>query len=137
MAAGAWSIEDAIRATRARAAAVGRSRGARSTMLSTTAAPTAVEKLAQRSWLPVYVTGYNGPNQTILGGETSAVHDMAMLLQAEGYVTRSPAGPLCLPHASVSGCPTGTAHCAGYRAPRAASRAAAQQCHESLRRRTG
>ena len=89
VAAGAWSLEQAIVATRARAESIRGSRHARGALLSTTASPEIVDALAVRHQIAVYVTSHNGPEQTVLGGTHDAVVAMSTLLQKAGYPTRS------------------------------------------------
>ncbi len=93
VAAGVWNLEQAIRGTRARSDGIAASRSARGAMVSTTAPPDTIERLAAQQRLAVYVTSHNGPEQTVLAGTGEAVAAISTVLQAEGYVTR----PLAVP----------------------------------------
>jgi len=91
VASGAWTLEQAIRVTRARCEAVDASQLAEGTMLSTTATPETARGLAVG--LDAWVTNHNAPDQTVMGGTQAAMVEVARRLGAAGYDAR----PLAVP----------------------------------------
>jgi len=84
-AAGVWTLEQAIRVTRARGELVAASRGRQGVLMATTAPPDVVERLRSVAGGEVYVALHNAPDQTVVGGERGAVARLETLLAAEGF----------------------------------------------------
>jgi acyl transferase domain-containing protein len=87
VAAGAWSLETAIRATLARCAAINACEGDRGRLLST-AAPLDVSEEICRETGDAYVANCNAPDQTVLGGGADAIAKARVRLEQAGFVTR-------------------------------------------------
>ncbi len=85
VAAGAWTLEQAIRVTRARCEAIEASQMAEGAMLSTTAPPEVVERLAAAIPGTLCVANHNAPDQTVAGGQREAVLDLEARLASEGF----------------------------------------------------
>jgi len=85
VAAGAWTMEQAIRITRARCDAIEASEQARGVMLSTTAPPEVVERLTAGIEGTICVANHNAPDQTVVGGQQEAVSELQSRLASEGF----------------------------------------------------
>jgi acyl transferase domain-containing protein len=85
VAAGAWTLEQAIRITRARCEAIEASPQAEGVMLSTAAPPEAVERLASGIRGTLCMANHNAPDQTVVGGEREAVLQLEARLGSEGF----------------------------------------------------
>ncbi|HYB72701.1 MAG TPA: C45 family autoproteolytic acyltransferase/hydrolase [Candidatus Sulfotelmatobacter sp.] len=85
VAAGAWTLEQAIRVTRARCEAIEASPQADGVMLSTTAPPEAVQRLAAGIPGTLCVANHNAPDQTVVGGRREAVLQLESRLASEGF----------------------------------------------------
>ncbi len=93
VAAGAWSLEQAIGATAARCRSIDTTwTGPESQMLSTSAPADVVQRLIG-SLAEVYVSHHNAPDQTVVAGRTASVDELAARLRAERFDTR----PLAVP----------------------------------------
>jgi acyl transferase domain-containing protein len=84
VAAGAWTLEQALDMTRVRAEAIWASRGAGGAMLSVQAAAAEIESLARNYGLDVHLTHANAPRQTVFGGQRETIGKLASLLGAHG-----------------------------------------------------
>jgi len=93
VASGAWTLEDAITVTKARADAIASNGATRGAMLSTGANAAEIDALVARFGSRVYVTHYNAPNQTVVGGERAAIDEFARLLHASAIDSRLLAVP--------------------------------------------
>ena len=93
IAAGSWSFEAAIRATRARCAAIDACRNSKGIMLSTSAPAEIVEHLCQEVNGMVSISHRNAPDQTVVGGRPDAVSQLDEAIQHEGYQTKLLAVP--------------------------------------------
>jgi acyl transferase domain-containing protein len=85
VAAGAWSLETAIRLTRARCGFIEASPRSSGVLLSTTAPPEVVRRLIAGISGTLAIANYNAPDQTVVGGEGDAVGQIGSLLVAEGF----------------------------------------------------
>ncbi|XZE54409.1 C45 family autoproteolytic acyltransferase/hydolase [Planctomycetaceae bacterium SH139] len=87
--AGVWSWEAAVRAGQARARAVVNHCRAGGAMLCTDADAQTVESLCrtirERKQGGVYLANHNAPRQSVIGGETAALHAVSQLLESEGF----------------------------------------------------
>ncbi|HEX3725222.1 MAG TPA: beta-ketoacyl synthase N-terminal-like domain-containing protein, partial [Pirellulales bacterium] len=93
VAAGAWSVEQAIGATRARAKAIESNwSGPESQMVSTTATLEAVQR-ELRGLADVYLSHHNAPDQTVVAGRATNVRQLAERLRGQGFDIR----PLAVP----------------------------------------
>jgi acyl transferase domain-containing protein len=88
VAAGAWSLAEALDATRARAEGIAASRGARGAMLSAGTTPAEIHTLIDQYQLEVFVTHHNAPCQTVVGGERDAIQRLSDVLQQHGIDAR-------------------------------------------------
>lgn len=88
LAAGAWDFENAVRATRARCAAIEARPETRGVMMSVHAPAAAIEKHLKRLAGRAYVSCYNAPEQTVVGGSKSAVLALAECLARENVRTQ-------------------------------------------------
>jgi malonyl CoA-acyl carrier protein transacylase/NAD(P)-dependent dehydrogenase (short-subunit alcohol dehydrogenase family) len=86
VAAGSWTLEQAIRVTRARCRAVEASPAANGAMLSTTAPADAVERLIASG--DAYIANYNAPDQTVIGGDKETISRLSERLGADGFEAR-------------------------------------------------
>ncbi len=93
LAAHAWTVETAIRATRVRCEAIEASRGSCGAMLSVLLAAPALEKICRALGGALYLANYNAPQQTVVGGSTPDIQRLAARLQAEGVTARVLAVP--------------------------------------------
>lgn len=87
VACGAWTLEQAIRITRARCDAIEASASCRGVMFSTNATVELVTQLAAEVEGGAYVANHNAPDQVVMGGEEEAALQMQKLLQREGFET--------------------------------------------------
>jgi acyl transferase domain-containing protein len=85
VAAGALTLEDAIRATRIRADLVRSSRGGPCRLLATNAPAETAGRIIETSGLPVHVAIRNAPGQTVLGAAQGDLDRLVPLLEAGGY----------------------------------------------------
>ena len=81
VAAGAWSLEEAILATRDRCDAVSRCGQTPTRMMSLTTSRSVVEDLLRASGEAVYFCAENGPEQSVVGGAELAVAAFAEVCQ--------------------------------------------------------
>lgn len=88
IAAGAWTLEQAIRATRARCDLIEATEGADGAMLSTTAPAELVERFADEINGAVHVANYNAPDQTVVAGDKEAVAEIDSRLTSAGFENR-------------------------------------------------
>jgi acyl transferase domain-containing protein len=86
VAAGSWTLDQAIRVTRARCVAVEASPLANGAMLSTTAPLDMLEGFIGSG--DVYIANYNALDQTVIGGNKETVARLSERLGAEGFETR-------------------------------------------------
>jgi len=93
VASGAWTFEEAARATRARCAAIEQFPDARGSMVSSTAPYDVVEQLCREVDGKVFVSHENAPDQTVAAGYHESIHGLAERLQAHGFTTRILAVP--------------------------------------------
>jgi acyl transferase domain-containing protein len=94
-AAGSWSLEQALRVTQVRANAINASRSGHGGLMSVDAAADRVASLISQHRCRVYVTHYNAPQQTVVGGDDRSLAEFSALLMAEGLTPR----PLPVPSA--------------------------------------
>ena len=93
VAAGSWTLEQAIGTTAARCRAIDSTwTGPESAMLSTTAPPEVVRRHLD-SASEVYLSHHNAPNQTVVAGRAAGVTLLATKLHEAGFETR----PLAVP----------------------------------------
>jgi acyl transferase domain-containing protein len=92
VAAGAWSLVQAIGATRARCRAIDSVSGSPSQMLSVTAGPDAVRTMLG-SLAGVFISHHNAPDQTVVAGDARAVDELVVRLRAAKLDVR----PLAVP----------------------------------------
>lgn len=84
VAAGAWSFEDAVLATRARCESIDNCTANPGALVSTSAPADVIEALCQR--IPgVAISHRNAPEQTVAGGEEEAVSRLADAVLKQGY----------------------------------------------------
>ncbi len=88
VAAGAWTLEQAIRVTRARCELIEASPGARGVMLSTTAPREIVERMTEALGGAAWIANHNAPDQSVIGGEEGAVTRLAAELTRAGYAAQ-------------------------------------------------
>ncbi|HEY5314998.1 MAG TPA: beta-ketoacyl synthase N-terminal-like domain-containing protein, partial [Pirellulales bacterium] len=84
VAAGVWTLAQALDMTRVRAEAIWASRGAGGAMVSVQAAGAEIESLARGNGLDVHLTHANAPRQTVFGGQRETIGRLASLLGAHG-----------------------------------------------------
>ncbi|MGH7128728.1 MAG: ACP S-malonyltransferase, partial [Planctomycetaceae bacterium] len=94
VAAGAWSFEDAARATLARCRAIAGCAGSKTALLSTSAPADEVERLCREITGSVFVSHRNAPDQTVAGGEADAVTELARRVEQAGHKTKLLAVPV-------------------------------------------
>jgi acyl transferase domain-containing protein/acyl carrier protein len=85
VAAGSLTLEQAIRATRARADLVKSSPGGSCRLLATSAPREIAQRIVDAAGVPVHVAIQNAPDQTILGGAQSDLDCIIHGMKAEGY----------------------------------------------------
>ncbi|HUG92877.1 MAG TPA: C45 family autoproteolytic acyltransferase/hydrolase [Planctomycetaceae bacterium] len=88
IAAGAWTFEDAVRATAERCKAIEACARSAGVMLSTSAPADAIERLLPGVAGRVSISHRNAPDQTVCGGEAAAVRELAALVEREGFKTK-------------------------------------------------
>ncbi|HWA98180.1 MAG TPA: acyltransferase domain-containing protein [Pirellulales bacterium] len=96
VAAGAWTLADAMRATRVRTAAIARVLDGESVLVSTNAPGQAAEQIVREmrsSGSTLTISHYNAPNQTVFGGSRKCAACLAERLQSAGFESR----PLAVP----------------------------------------
>lgn len=93
--AGAWTLADAIRATRARCDAIQGLAADAGAMWASTAPRTAVTELIAKMHLvsTAFVGNHNAPDQTVISGRTDACRALATQLAQAGYQTKQLAVP--------------------------------------------
>lgn len=94
-AAGCWSIDQALRITMVRANAINASRSGHGGLLSIDAPADRVAQYIQQSRRRVFLTHYNAPGQTVVGGDNRSLAEFTALLTSEGLSPR----PLPVPSA--------------------------------------
>ncbi len=95
VAAGAWSLEQAIGATAARCQAIENGSQPLVSQMLSVAAPADVVRPLVANRTDVYLSHRNAPDQTVLAGEASAVQAIATQLRSSGIESR----PLSVPRA--------------------------------------
>ena len=93
VAAGAWTFENAARATHARCAAIENSCQAQGIMLSVAAGPHVLDEVAADIRSELHVSVRNASDQIVVGGEEAPVLELAQRLQRKDIVTRVLAAP--------------------------------------------
>ena len=88
VAVGSWTFEDALRATRGRCAAINSCRNANGLLVSTNAGASIAEKLCSEHPGQVFVSHFNAPKQIVIGGEASAIQEVAEALKAQGFLAK-------------------------------------------------
>ncbi|MEZ6044958.1 MAG: beta-ketoacyl synthase N-terminal-like domain-containing protein [Planctomycetaceae bacterium] len=83
--AGSWDINQAIKATKARVAAINASGESAGVLYSTTAPVSVAQKCCSQTTGAVYVSHSNAPDQTVIGGDDEAAAEAAKLIEAEGF----------------------------------------------------
>ncbi len=84
VAAGAWSFEEAVLATRARCQAIDHCTGNPGGLVSTSAPAEVIEALCRH--IPgVAISHNNAPDQTVAGGEETAISQLAAAVIQKGY----------------------------------------------------
>ena len=89
VAAGAWDLRAALRATIHRTNAVEGAGVTNAAMVSTTATPETVTELMQKLQLPCDIACYNAPDQTIIAGRISDLDQLSEELKTGGYASRT------------------------------------------------
>jgi acyl transferase domain-containing protein/NAD(P)-dependent dehydrogenase (short-subunit alcohol dehydrogenase family) len=84
VAAGAWTLEQALSVTRARCDAIEASQ-VQGVMLSTTASVSVIERLAASLNGSVCVANWNAPDQTVVAGRVEAVNILEARLASKGF----------------------------------------------------
>ena len=87
-AAGSWTFEDAVRATRARCRSIDGCENANGLLVSTNAKAEVVEELCSRVGGRISVSHFNAPEQTVAGGDKEAVKQLAALLKEQGLLSK-------------------------------------------------
>ena len=85
VAAGAWTLEQAIRVTNLRSQAINSSAKARGALLSTTAPLNIINRLSKKMKFNVYLANHNAPDQTIVGGTVDSISEFDKLLASQGF----------------------------------------------------
>lgn len=88
VAAGVWSLEQALRVTQVRSAAINGSRSGHGGLMSVDAPAERVAALIDQHRCRVYVTHYNAPQQTVVGGDDRSLAEFSALLVSEGLTPR-------------------------------------------------
>jgi acyl transferase domain-containing protein len=86
--AGAWSLEQALRLTQVRANAINASRSGHGGLMSVDAPADRVAALIAQHGCRVFVTHYNAPQQTVVGGDDRSLAEFSALLVSEGLTPR-------------------------------------------------
>lgn len=84
VAAGAWTFEDAVRATKARCESIDNYATSAGSLVSTSAPGEVLEELCRQIG-DVTVSHYNSPDQTVAGGPPDAVERLAEIVKAQGF----------------------------------------------------
>ena len=84
-ASGAWDLDAAVTATRARYEAIMAVPSSRGTLMASTAPPDLIERLATTLGERVFAANYNAPDQTVIGGSAQALGELSRLLEAQNY----------------------------------------------------
>jgi acyl transferase domain-containing protein len=87
-AAGTWSLEQALRITQVRAAAINASRSGHGGLMSVDGPAERVAALISQHRCQVYLTHYNAPQQTVVGGDDRSLAEFSALLVSEGLTPR-------------------------------------------------
>ena len=95
VAAGAWSLEQAIGATAARCQSIDRGCPPLATQMLSVAAPADAVRPLVAGRSDVYLSHRNAPDQTVVAGEAAAVQALASQLRSAGFESR----PLNVPRA--------------------------------------
>ncbi len=85
VAAGAWSITDAIRCTWHRAAAISGASGLEGCMAATDASPALIEESIALLGAAVSLANYNAPEQTVISGRRKDVESVMACLKQAGH----------------------------------------------------
>lgn len=88
VAAGSWTFEDALVATSGRCAAINACRNANGLLVSTNAEASIAQSICSRNPGQVSVSHFNAPEQTVIGGEASAIQQVVEALQAQGFLAK-------------------------------------------------
>ncbi len=88
VAAGSWTFEDALVATSGRCAAIDACRNANGLLVSTNATASIAEKICSENPGQVSISHFNAPEQTVIGGEASAIQQVAEALKAQGFLAK-------------------------------------------------
>jgi acyl transferase domain-containing protein/NAD(P)-dependent dehydrogenase (short-subunit alcohol dehydrogenase family)/acyl carrier protein len=88
VAADAWTLQQAVDATLARAEAIASCDLPTSKMIAVSAAPLELQPLLAAERLMLFITHHNGPRQTVVAGEQREVERGLALLQRSGYSCR-------------------------------------------------
>ncbi|MBT6154257.1 MAG: acyltransferase domain-containing protein [Planctomycetaceae bacterium] len=87
-AAGSWTFDEAILATRARCAAIDACDGDNGIMVSTSAPAETLDRLCKKTEGRVSVSHLNAPEQTVAGGDEQAVRKLAETAEDQGFKTK-------------------------------------------------
>ncbi len=87
-AAGAWDLDTALMVTRARCDGIAAYAADRGGLMATTAEPELIEQMRMRITEPLFVANHNAPDQTVVGGSSAGLEQLAALLQAASHRTR-------------------------------------------------
>ena len=88
VAAGSWTFEDALIATSGRCEAIDACRNANGLLVSTNAGASIAENICRENPGQVSVSHFNAPEQTVIGGEASAIQQVAEALKAQGFLAK-------------------------------------------------
>ena len=88
VAAGVWSLEQALRVTHDRSTAINSSRSGHGGLMSVDSPAERVASLISQHRCRVYVTHYNAPQQTVVGGDDRSLAEFSALLVSEGLTPR-------------------------------------------------
>ena len=89
VAAGAWDLNAAVKATIHRTQAVEGTGITNAAMVSTTATSDTVNELIQKLHIPCDIACYNAPDQTIVAGRISDLDQLSEELKTGGYASRT------------------------------------------------
>jgi acyl transferase domain-containing protein/NAD(P)-dependent dehydrogenase (short-subunit alcohol dehydrogenase family) len=88
VAAGSWSFEDALIATDGRCKSISGCRNAGGLLVSTNAGANIAERICRDTGSEVSISHFNAPEQTVIGGTTTAVRMVAETLKTEGFMAK-------------------------------------------------
>jgi malonyl CoA-acyl carrier protein transacylase/NAD(P)-dependent dehydrogenase (short-subunit alcohol dehydrogenase family)/predicted choloylglycine hydrolase len=88
VAAGAWSLETAIQATRRRCKIINSCESARGVLLSTSASWEQSEQFVQEVGGELFLANGNAPDQTVIGGRTDEIERLSARMTEEGLTTQ-------------------------------------------------